>query len=315
MLCVDWKFAILTNLLISSLCSPNCRFEFPKLKDSSRLTSDGNHTIVVEFRAHRSCNASSDNRAYSVGKEVNGDAKQHCLILPVKVQCVGKCTCPTEGSDLYRLELAAEQENNGTWTWFAIPSSAMEKHSMQILIEGDWHSTEPKTGSTPTSADERTSVDDGNADDTFVTNVKHPNDGFSFAAKVAVGVSVTAVIFVSVILTVICRLRYNLKAIAHRQPRITVRDLYRGSNVSMMVSNELYEGSQNLLDNGACALVSDGANDSRRSSLEEGDYAEIDSFLRQSVAVSDRPNCRPPPVDYVPAAEVRRNKRDLKMFA
>ncbi|KAK7089889.1 hypothetical protein V1264_024507 [Littorina saxatilis] len=73
----------------------------------------------------------------------------------------------------------------------------------------------------------------------------------------------------------------------------SVRDLYRGSNVSMMVSNELYEGSQNVLDNGACALVRDCANDSRRSSLEEGDYAEIDSFLRQSVAVRVQ---QPPPM-------------------
>ncbi|KAK7088951.1 hypothetical protein V1264_024700 [Littorina saxatilis] len=102
--------------------------------------------------------------------------------------------------------------------------------------------------------------------------------------------------------------------ILFRQPRITVRDLYRGSNVSMMVSNDLYEGSQNLLDNGACALVRDGDNDSRRSSLEEGDYAEIDSFLRQSVLVSNRPNCRPLPVDYVPAAEVMRNKREQNIF-
>ncbi|XP_070184632.1 uncharacterized protein [Littorina saxatilis] len=266
MLCVDWKFAILANLLMSLLCSKQCRFEFPKLNDSSRLTSDGRHTIVVEFRAHSSCNASSDNLAYSVGKEVNGHAKHHCLIMPAKVKCMEKCTCPAEGSDLYRLELSGEQVNSGTWTWSATPSSAMEQHSMQILIE------EPETGSTPTSGDERTPVDDtvtqSHAVDTFVTNFKHPKDGFSFAAKVAVGVSVTAVIFVSVILTVICRLRYNLKAIAHRQPRITVRDLYRGSNVSMMVSNELYEGSQNVLDNGACALVRDCANDSRRSSLE-----------------------------------------------
>lgn len=90
----------------------------------------------MEFRAHSSCNASSDNLAYSVGKEVNGNVKQHCLILPAKVKCREKCTCPAEGSDLYRLELAADPVNNGTWTWSAMSSSVMEKHSMQILIEG-----------------------------------------------------------------------------------------------------------------------------------------------------------------------------------
>ncbi|XP_070184631.1 uncharacterized protein, partial [Littorina saxatilis] len=125
------------------------RFEFPKLNDSSRLTSDGRHTIVVEFRAHPSCNA-SDNLAYSVGKEVNGHAKHHCLIMPAKVKCMEKCTCPAEGSDLYRLELAAEPLNNGTWTWSAIPSSVMEKHSMWILIDGIDASTEETTTKTIT---------------------------------------------------------------------------------------------------------------------------------------------------------------------
>ncbi|KAK7105332.1 hypothetical protein V1264_016730 [Littorina saxatilis] len=221
--------------------------------------------------------------------------------------------CPDEENpELYHYMLTGDPSVNGKYTWSS-GDDIFEDQSVQVVFKP------PKLPIKSTSVGlfESTTaiISESTADLNPSQNNASavPGNKDNAAALVAVGVSLVTFGIVSITLCVICCVNKNVNTPWDRTPTTVTgspnrnhtpeprpsASFYRGSNVSLMIENDIYQGTPR--DGPIADANENPRDDARKRSVEdeEGDYAEINSPPVGACAPDNL---------YVSPEEVRRKK-------
>ncbi|XP_070184719.1 uncharacterized protein [Littorina saxatilis] len=227
------------------------------------------------------------------------------------------CLCPDETSKLYRVVLNAEESVSGNYTWSSVLSEPVpklfEEKSIQIIIEKE--SSSPTSDRPEPTDNSPTSIITSLATKTAQSKEANRN------ALLGVCVSLVLVIIVVITLSIVCHMGKHFKVLSLRRmfgqlPNQSRRanggqgirpgvSLYRGSNVSLTIINDIYQGVQDTRRDATTRNynVEQSVETKNQTTEEEGDYAEIDDLSDTRL-----PGAFGAQNMYVSPEEVRRKK-------